>query len=947
MKKLLSLPPNLVECFHEVEQADRKEWFCTSDPVGHKLGSGGGTAWLLQACREAEPDGNVPLGEWLAREKRILLHAGGQSRRLPAYAPSGKVLTPVPVFRWKRGQRIDQNLLDLQLPLYEQIMERAPQSLHTLIASGDVYIRADRPLQDIPEADVVCYGLWVDPSLAKNHGVFVSDRRTPDRLAFMLQKPSVEELGGLMQQYLFLMDIGIWLLSDRAVELMVKRSYRDGQLSFYDMYSEFGLALGEHPRVDDPELNALSVAILPLEGGHFYHYGTSREMISSTLAVQNIVTDQREIMHRKAKPHPAMFVQNAEVEVKLESTNSELWIENSFVAREWTLASRNIITGVPENHWPLHLAEGTCIDVVPVGETDFAARPYGFNDAFKGRLDDAAVAYQGAPVGEWLSQRGLRPADIEGNHDLQAARLFPLCGNTDDLGVALRFMTTEPDLEEGRRVWLSARKLSADELSAYANLRRLTRQRDTFRQRNLPILAAHYERSVFYQLNLADVAERYAAGRLPLPDELPASCDGLTRISDAMFRARVMDLEGQDGQTYEAQAFGLMRDMLAGAARGVRQTPRMSVYADQIVWGRSPVRIDLAGGWTDTPPYSLMEGGNVVNFSIELNGQPPLQVYVKPCRERHVVMRSIDLGAMEVVHTYEELSDFRKVGSPFSIPKAALVLAGFHSDFSTEAFGTLERQLDAFGAGIEVTLLSAIPAGSGLGTSSILASTVLGAVNDFCGLGWDRYEVGNRTLVLEQLLTTGGGWQDQYGGILQGVKLLQTQAGASQQPLVRWLPDHVFTAPEYRKCHLLYYTGITRTAKNILSEIVKGMFLNETGRLELLGGMKAHAMDMYDAIQRGNFEDMGRLVRRSWAQNCRLDAGTNPDTVRRMTDKIDDLCLGYKLPGAGGGGYLYMVAKDEEAAARIRRILTQEAVNDRARFVEMSLSEKGLEVSRS
>ena len=50
MKKLLSLPPNLVECFHEVERADRKEWFCTSDPIGHKLGSGGGTAWLLQAC---------------------------------------------------------------------------------------------------------------------------------------------------------------------------------------------------------------------------------------------------------------------------------------------------------------------------------------------------------------------------------------------------------------------------------------------------------------------------------------------------------------------------------------------------------------------------------------------------------------------------------------------------------------------------------------------------------------------------------------------------------------------------------------------------------------------------------------------------------------------------------------------------------------------------------
>lgn len=366
----------------------------------------------------------------------------------------------------------------------------------------------------------------------------------------MLQKPSVAELGALMSKHLFLMDIGIWLLSDRAVELMVKRSYRDGRLSFYDMYSEFGLALGDRPTLDDPELNSLTVAILPLEGGNFYHYGTSREMISSTLAVQNIVTDQREIMHRKAKPHPAMFVQNAEVEVTLGAANSELWIENSFVGRDWTLACRNIITGVPENRWSLKLADGLCIDVVPVGEEAFAARPYGFNDAFKGNLSDGAVLYQGMPVTEWLAGRGLKPEDIEENHDLQAARLFPLCDNVEDLGRAMRWMTTEPELEEGRKVWRSARKMSADELSAYANLHRLTRQREVFRTRNLPLLAAHYERSVFYQLNLDEVARGYAAGSLPLPDALPESADGLTRISDAMFRARVADLKGEDGRTF-------------------------------------------------------------------------------------------------------------------------------------------------------------------------------------------------------------------------------------------------------------------------------------------------------------------------------------------------------------------------------------------------------------
>ena len=946
MKKLLSLPPNLVEFFYDVEKADRDEWFCTSDPIGSKLGSGGGTAWLLEACKQhIAPDKDFL--EWLREEKRILLHAGGQSRRLPGYAPSGKILTPIPVFRWARGQRLEQNLLSLQLPLYEQIMEKAPTSLRTLIASGDVYIRAGQPLQDIPDVDVVCYGLWVDPNLAKNHGVFVSSRSNPDKLDFMLQKPSVEELGKLMQTHLFLMDIGIWLLSDRAVDLLIKRSKKGGELSYYDMYSEFGLTLGEHPRIADEELNGLSVAILPLPGGEFYHYGTSRELISSTLAVQNLVNDQREIMHRKVKPHPAMFVQNADVAYRLTADNSEIWIENSCVGKEWNIRQQTIITGVPTNDWKLNVPSGVCIDVVPLGEAEYVARPYGFNDTFKGALTEERTIYQGISVREWLSCRKVAVEEIDGAHDLQAARLFPVCSTIEELGLVMRWMISEPELQEGKEIWKRSRRLSADEISAYANLRRLAAQRDSFRVMNWPVLARNYERSVFYQLNLDDAAHEFAIHHLELPDALPLSAPLMTRISDNMFRARVQQFSGKTYTEYERRAFGLMREGLTAAALAKKQQPHLSVYSDQIVWGRSPVRIDLAGGWTDTPPYCLNEGGNVVNIAIELNGQPPLQVYVKPCKEYKIILRSIDLGAIETVTTYEELSDFMQVGSPFSIPKAALVLAGFQPEFSADVYVTLEEQLKAFGSGIEITLLSAIPAGSGLGTSSILASTVLGAVSDFCGLKWDKNEICNRTLILEQLLTTGGGWQDQYGGVLRGVKLLQTHAGMEQSPLVRWLPDYLFTGSEYQKCHLLYYTGITRTAKGILAEIVRSMFLNSTEHLALLGSMKSHAFDLYEAIQRGNFDEMGRLVGKSWKQNQALDSGTNPASVEAIIRQIDDYCLGYKLPGAGGGGYLYMVAKDPEAAVKIRAILTQNPPNSCARFVDMTLSDKGLQVSRS
>lgn len=921
MKKLLSLPPNLVDCFHDITGHSYDEWFCTNDPVGHKLGSGGGTTWLLEQAYSQMLNSRLTLHasfkEWLSKEKRILLHAGGQSRRLPSYAPSGKILTPIPVFRWERGQRLSQDLLSLQIPLYEQIMQAAPAHLHTMVVSGDVYIRSTEMSAIGPQlagldADVVCYGLWLDSSIAKDHGVFVSSRQHPQQLKCMLQKPTVETLSKLLTNHFYLTDIGIWLLSDHAVEILMQKSHgsaNSSQLNYYDLYSDFGCALGTEPSVDDPEVGALRVAVLPLPGGEFYHFGTSHELLSSTLAVQNLVNDQRRLLHRDRKPHPSIFVQNAETQIAFTPENQNVWIENAYVGENWSITHEHIITGVPENNWQLSLKPGQCLDVIPIGEEQYCIRPYGYHDRFAG--------------------------------EEQQRKQFPVVD-----AAIFKESKVFNDINEMKTIE-SCCLLSAEEISAKANLRRLTEQRRLFRAKNWPCLAKNYKHSVFYQIDLEDAAREFAMNRLPVPAELPESEPLLTRIHDAMFRSELARNAGGDTNAGEQKAFSLLREGLTMTALIEKQQPRLSVYSDQIVWGRSPVRIDLAGGWTDTPPYCLMEGGRVLNIAIELNGQPPLQTYVKPCKEHHIVLRSIDLGASEVVKTYEELADFNHVGSPFSIPKAALVLAGFQPGFSQEQFDTLEHQLQAFGCGIEVTLLSAIPAGSGLGTSSLLASTVLGALNDFCGLMWDKNEIGRRTLVLEQLLTTGGGWQDQYGGLLHGVKLLETGRGFEQLPSVRWLPTSIYTQPEYQQCHLLYYTGITRTAKNILSEIVRRMFLNQHDELAILRAMKAHAQEMYEVIQREDFEQMGRLVGKTWLQNQSIDNGTNPPKIQALTELVDDLCLGYKLPGAGGGGYLYMVAKDPEAAARIRHILNSNRKLLNERFVDMSLSMNGLQVSRS
>ncbi|MCQ2975818.1 MAG: bifunctional fucokinase/L-fucose-1-P-guanylyltransferase [Bacteroidales bacterium] len=948
MKKLLSLPPNLVEKFHKIQNVDKQEWFCSSDPVDAKLGSGGGTSWLLKKCYEND-DRNLDFDEWLKSDKKILLHAGGQSRRLPSYAPSGKILAPIPVFRWSRGQKIDQNLLNLQIPLYEKILNLAPKNINTLVASGDVYIRNTKPLAQIPDADVVCYGLWTDAISASHHGVFVFDRNKPSELEKMLQKPSPEYLGTLSKSKFFLTDIGIWLLSDKAIKIL-NQSCADNSkygIKNYDLYSEFGFSLGYNAENYNPLISNLKVAIITLDGGGFYHFGTSRELISSAASIQNLVNNQLEIMHKKIKPNSSIFVQNSITKISLNSLNSNIWIENSYISNSWEISCNNIITGIPQGVENIKLNDGICIDIIPIFKNQYVVRPYGIDDAFRGSVNNEKTTFLNNSLVDWAKIHGIENNIINNSTDIQSFKLFPIVEKISDIEKLIKWMILSEKNEEIIKFYNNIEKLSADEISAQANLERLNNQRIQYQNKNLNSLSQNYENSIFYQLDLTDIAQKNIKYSLPLPITLPTSADIMQQIHNQMLLAKIKQLKNEDYSFENKKAFQLLSDGIVNSIISQKENPKRYLYDDQIVWGRSPVRIDLAGGWTDTPPFSIYSGGNVVNIAVELNGQPPLQVYIKPCKDYHIILRSIDLGASETIKTFNELREFNKVGSPFSISKGALALSGFLPEFCSEKYQTLEKQLKEFGCGIEISQISALPAGSGMGTSSILASTVLSSISKFANLDWSNYDICRKTLVLEQLLTTGGGWQDQYGGVFQGIKLLQSQKGFNQNPEIRFLPDYLFTNSEYSDCHLLYYTGITRTAKNILSEIVRNMFLNSQSHLELLEEMKNHALNLCEAIQSNNYNKFGQLIKKSWEQNKMLDQGVNPPEIEHIIKKIEDYCLGYKLPGAGGGGYLYISAKDPQSANIIRKILNEKSLRLNARFTEMKISNKGLQVSVS
>ncbi len=958
IQRLISLPPAMTGYFPTAVEG--RDWFAACDPPGGKLGSGGGIAHLLASAWRSS-SGGLSFEEWCERGLKLSLMAGGQSRRLPAYAATGKILMPFPALRWADGQRLDQTLLDIQLPGFRHIAAAAPASSRVMVASGDVLLRFPPKLPAMPDADIVGLGMWVDAPTASHFGVFFTRRETPEQPAFFLQKPDPAEILRLAADHLFLVDTGLWLLSARAVSVLFKKcgwdpsrqEFPNGVPGFYELYAGMGPCLGSDPAEHDTDVSPLTCAVVPLPEAEFYHFGTSRQMIESVSALQNRTLDQRAQSPLVLKPHPDMYVLNSDFAFSARSTeNKPVWVENCTLPDDMALSSANVLTNIPAGVGLFQLPPGLCVDTPPVGTSGFAIRVYGMDDSFKGAIGQADTNFLGRPVTEWFARRGLQPdqCGIPDPVDIQNARLFPILEPGAPIARLIEWMS-QPNPQanpELATLWRDSERLSAQEITERFSPERLLEARRANITAAAPRIFEHRHRNAFQRLDLDNAAAFYAGSPAPLP--LLAPADSLDSVSESMFCAAVASRRGDPStaESLEAHAFKRLSDILTSAHASRTVSPRCNAVEDQIVWGRSPIRIDLAGGWSDTPPYCLKHGGAVVNVALELNGQPPVQVFARATKQRHLVIRSIDLGAETRIRSFGDLEDFTTVGGEFSLAKAALALAGFHPLFSAHSTApSLESLLESFGGGLEISMLAATPKGSGLGTSSILAATLLGTLSDVCGLDWDRDELTSRTLVLEQLLTTGGGWQDQAGGIHRGLKMIESRPGIVQHTHLRWLPEHMLNEAIANGTALLYYTGITRIAKSILQDIVRGMFLNRSGTLSLLHDIQSHARDSFDSLHRDSWESLCAIVRRSWDLNRALDSGTNPPAVQEILARISDWTAAAKLPGAGGGGYILLLAKDPDAASRIRHELTTRPPNALARFVRISVSPTGLQVTRS
>lgn len=284
---------------------------------------------------------------------------------------------------------------------------------------------------------------------------------------------------------------------------------------------------------------------------------------------------------------------------------------------------------------------------------------------------------------------------------------------------------------------------------------------------------------------------------------------------------------------------------------------------------------------------------------------------------------SVGSGARIEYCTNEEIMAPLVPGSPFTIAQAALQLMGFgHADRS------LADRLHRLGGGLEISTQVDLPMGSGLGSSSILCAALVRALGEMVGVALKERALVEQVLLMEQMMTTGGGWQDQAGAIFPGMKLISSRPGLRQQLRVTPIPLSEARRHEFGERFVLYYTGIRRLAKGLLAQVVGNYLARDVRVVEALHSIKSLATEMAYAMQGGEWDYLGQLLSRHWQINQILDPHTTNAPISNLLEELQPWLAGAKLAGAGGGGFLLLLAKDPEAAQKLRARLVSSNSNN-------------------
>jgi D-glycero-alpha-D-manno-heptose-7-phosphate kinase len=299
---------------------------------------------------------------------------------------------------------------------------------------------------------------------------------------------------------------------------------------------------------------------------------------------------------------------------------------------------------------------------------------------------------------------------------------------------------------------------------------------------------------------------------------------------------------------------------------------------------RAPVRIDPAGGGTDAPPYSVEYGGCVVNFSVARYSYAQIQ-WLAPRAGAHVYSLDLKQGAWA--------------------PKTEAIDPGGKLAFIKGFVRRLLRGRDDF---LLVTQ-SDVPVRTGLGGSGAMGVALTAACLSATGRPMtDQTQLALLANEIERTdLGFAGGNQDSFGAAVGGVKKIVLHKGGGVTCTRLRLPPGMIERLE--RDMLLIYTGGIHLSGTIHEDIKRSYAMENSPTIAAMDALKSAALNMADALEAGDMNGFVAALNESRRNHYALHSSCDSDVLRGYFDELKPFILGGKTCGAGGGGFIVVVAK--------------------------------------
>ena len=924
----------------------KTKYLVLPDPDGKRVGSGGATLQVLRKLAEQEDIA----GDF--HNKRILvIHSGGDSKRVPQYSVCGKLFSPVPreLPDGRASTLFDEFLIGMA-----GVPSRFREGM--LVLSGDVLLLFN-PLQiDAQFHGAAAISMKSPVDVGKDHGVFLNNGK--DYVKKFLHKQSIEtleKLGAVNTHGNVDLDTGAVLFDVNLMNALLSLVQTDGKIdaekyarfvnekSRISLYGDFLYPLAEDSTLEQyykeqPEgtfceeltecrtriweaLHSFRMKLICLSPAEFIHFGTTRELLA--LLTDEIADyeylDWKPMVFTNYKSEKKIqtAVHNALIEGTVQLAD-KCYVENSWLRGNTVLEKDCVISQLElkDVTVPSMVLHGVALKREN-GEKRYIVRAYGIKDNPKKTLEERG-SFLAGDLQSFINLNNLKTEDIweSEDHSLWKAKLYPVTDSQEKAvswALLLHRMSSEKADEVKVSEWKSLKRYSLEESFQIADASVLVPWEEKLENRilierflNRLRAGEHYVDSL-KTFGITELDEKQfdmlmemAEKELPFEEKIRV----LYSISRSM-KFMKKNFHGTSYDQIEQKCFATIQQEIFKASN-VNQVKKYKIAENQVKVSL-PVRVNWGGGWTDTPPYCNEKGGVVLNAAILLNGQEPIEVELRKLPEKHVEFASLDLDAHGVVTTAAEIQDCHNPYDSFALHKAALIACGI---IPMEGEADLEKILDEMGGGFYMsTCVKGVPKGSGLGTSSILSGACVRAFGKFLGTNWSDSDVYELVLNLEQIMSTGGGWQDQVGGLTGGIKYITSRSGMKQKLKVEYLDLDEATKTELQERFALIYTGQRRLARNLLRDVVGNYIGGKKESKEALEEMKHLAVMMRYELEQGDVDAFARLLNEHWEVSKKLDAGSTNTCIDQIFTSCEDLIDGKFISGAGGGGFLQVILK--------------------------------------